>query len=67
MNYCITDIDSIIDTSNEFEGATMLWLQTVGPHLTIFFEVITFVAIECSNSANLTSASRMVGISNNNT
>lgn len=39
---------------------TVLWLQTVGGNLTLFFEIIVFVAIECSNCANLTSASRMV-------
>ena len=37
-----------------------MWLETVGPKITIFLEVITFVAIECSNCANLTSASRMI-------
>jgi hypothetical protein len=60
MNYCITDIDSLIDPSNQFQAYTTLWLQTVGVNLTIFFEIITFVGIECSNCANLTSASRMV-------
>ena len=32
----------------------------MGPNLTIFLEIIIFVAMECSNCANLTSASRMI-------
>ena len=43
-----------------FSAATVLWLEILGPKLTIFLEVIVFVAIECSNCANMTSASRMV-------
>ena len=58
----ITVWKSLVDISTvtSDRAYTVLWLQTVGPGLTIFFEIITFVAIECSNSANLTSASRMV-------
>jgi hypothetical protein len=64
MNYCITDIDSLVDPENPYGAATELWLQTVGPKLTVFFQIVTLVAIECSNCANLTSASRMVSFFN---
>jgi len=60
MNVCIQDLDSLIDPDNTQEAYTILWQQTVGHNPTIFFLLIVFVAIECSNCANLTSASRMV-------
>jgi len=36
------------------------WRQLLGVPLTVFLNVIIFVAIECSNCANLTSCARMV-------
>ena len=65
MNMCIQDLDSLIATDDDGGGSpqeayTILWQQLVGTGPTIFFLVILFVGIECSNCANLTSASRMV-------
>jgi amino acid transporter len=60
MNACITDIDSLIDPDANLDAATLLWQQTVGDRLALFFQIIVFVGIECSNCANLTSCSRMV-------
>jgi amino acid transporter len=62
MNACITDISYLTDRNNDVGAATLLWQDTVGDRLTLFFQVITFVGIECSNCANLTSCSRMVRI-----
>jgi amino acid transporter len=61
MNYCIQDLDELLDASGTNQQAyTLLWQSTVGDQATMFFLLIVFVAVECSNSANLTSASRMV-------
>jgi len=65
MNFCIQDINELIgnttdDTYAGQEAYTILWQQTVGKSATIFFLIIVFVAVECSNCANLTSACRMV-------
>ena len=66
MNYCITDLDSILPNITDdlavegHEAYTLLWLQTVGESTTIFFLFVVLIAIEFSNCANLTSAARMV-------
>ena len=60
MNVCVQDIDSLIDPNSTVNAYTALWIQTVGAKPTILFLFITFIAIECSNCANLTSASRMI-------
>ena len=66
MNFCVQDYDSLLPNINDDmkkegnEAYTLLWEQTVGKEVTIFFLVIVFVAIEFSNCANLTSAARMV-------
>ena len=56
----VADLDSLTDPENVTGAATTLWLQLMGVPLTVLCNVITFVAIECSNCANLTSAARMV-------
>lgn len=67
LNFCIQDVDSLISKSGTDDGSgnalpayTLLWQQTVGNNATIFFLGIVFIAVECSNCANLTSACRMV-------
>mmetsp|Transcript_18068 Transcript_18068/g.16363 ORF Transcript_18068/g.16363 Transcript_18068/m.16363 type:complete len:561 (-) Transcript_18068:150-1832(-) len=64
MNFCIQDLNSIIgqddDGSGLQESYVLLWRQLVGKDITVLFLVITLVAIECSNCANLTSAARMI-------
>ena len=66
MNYCITDYDSILPNINDdlaaegHEAYTLLWIQTVGKEVAVFFLFVTLIAIEFSNCANLTSAARMV-------
>lgn len=60
MNFCIQDIDSLINLNADTQAYTVLWQQTVGDGPCMFFLLIVFVAVECSNCANLTSASRMV-------
>lgn len=64
MNFCIQDVDSLLTDDDGNGGGTqaytVLWLQIVGRTGTIIFLVITLVAIECSNCANLTSAARMI-------
>lgn len=65
MNVCITDQTSLFpsvndDGSGAHQAYTLLWQQTVGTQGAVAFLVITIVAIECSNCANLTSAARMV-------
>lgn len=60
FNTCIQDYDELVDPNNPQEAYTTLWLSTVGKSLTIFFLIIVLVGIECSNCANMTSASRMV-------
>jgi amino acid transporter len=60
MNSCITDLDSLTNPDNTLDAATLLWQQTVGDDLTLLFQIIVFIGIECSNCANLTSCSRMV-------
>jgi len=60
MNFAIQDIDDLTNTDNPNGAATILWLQLLGVPLTVFLNVIIFVAIECSNCANLTSCARMV-------
>lgn len=47
MNFCIQDISSLTDSSSGGEAYTKLWQQIVGTNATIFFLVITIVAIEC--------------------
>eukprot|EP01038_Epipyxis_sp_PR26KG_P007533 gene7533-10266_t len=60
MNSCISDIDSLIDPNNTQQAYSILWQQVVGKDVTVFFLIIVLVGIECSNCANLTSASRMI-------
>jgi len=60
MNFAIQNIDDLTDADNPNGAATTLWLQLLGVPLTVFLNVIIFVAIECSNCANLTSCARMV-------
>lgn len=60
MNFAIQDLDALINASADQQAYTLLWQSIVGNSATLFFLVIVFVAIECSNCANLTSASRMV-------
>lgn len=60
MNACIQDLDSLVNSTNGEDSYTILWKQTVGKGGAVFFLIIVLVAIECSNCANLTSASRMV-------
>lgn len=61
MNACIPDLADLLGaTSETVEAYTVLWLRTVGLKGTVLFQILTLVAIECSNCANLTSASRMV-------
>ena len=73
MNFCIqgslscsTDDGCVLkgvfddDGSQANQAYTIIWQQTVGTQATVFFLVITLIAIECSNCANLTSAARMI-------
>jgi len=61
INFCITDYDALTgDATPSHASYVILWEQTVGPKVAVFFLVILFVGIECSNCANLTSASRMI-------
>lgn len=66
MNLCIQgDVESFLssvqdDDVGTNQAYTLLWKSTVGTSGTIAFMVITLVAIECSNCANLTSAARML-------
>eukprot|EP00668_Euglena_longa_P002926 GGOE01003421.1.p1 GENE.GGOE01003421.1~~GGOE01003421.1.p1 ORF type:complete len:593 (-),score=64.47 GGOE01003421.1:463-2208(-) len=60
MNFAIQDIDDLTNPDNVNGAATTLWVSLMGVPLTVFCNIITFVAIECSNCANLTSAARMV-------
>lgn len=65
MNYSIQgSIESLLpsddDGSQIHQAYTIIWERAVGPDATILFLVITLVAIECSNCANLTSAARMI-------
>lgn len=60
LNFSIQDIDTLINANTNQQAYTLLWQETVGDKATMFFLFIVFVAIECSNCANLTSASRMV-------
>jgi amino acid transporter len=50
----------LINANEDQQAYTLLWQELVGNNATQFFLFIVFVAIECSNCANLTSASRMV-------
>ena len=63
MNFCIPPggISTITygDDDNPQSYAT-LWDMTVGREVAVVFLLITLVAIECSNCANLTSAARMI-------
>ncbi len=64
MNFCIPQNGGIAaitqgDDDNPQSYAT-LWDITVGREATVVFLLITLVAIECSNCANLTSAARML-------
>jgi amino acid transporter len=60
LNYSIQDFDTLINANEDQQAYTLLWQELVGNNATQFFLFIVFVAIECSNCANLTSASRMV-------
>lgn len=69
MNFAIPSLDAVGATFNgsgdDGGGAAnqpyvIIWQSAVGTQGTIFFLIITLVAIECSNCANLTSASRMM-------
>ena len=66
MLFCVpaAGVASVLSADDDGVGLqaayTMVWLAAVGKQPTIFFLVITLVAIECSNCANLTSAARMV-------
>ena len=66
MNYCIQDINDLINLDADTQAYTVIWQQTVGNNGCMFFLFIVFVAVECSNCANLTSASRMVRKFNRN-
>mgnify|MGYP003385608622 CR=1 FL=1 len=66
MNVCIQgDVGSFLssvedDDTGTNQAYTLLWKSTVGTNGTVVFMIITLVAIECSNCANLTSAARML-------
>eukprot|EP00667_Euglena_gracilis_P002901 EG_transcript_2908 len=60
MNFAIQDIDSLVDPNNAVGAASTLWVSLMGVPLAVFCNVITFVAVECSNCANMTSCARMV-------
>lgn len=67
MNFAIPSLDVVLGFNDDNTALAQLsnayvtiWMSTVGRNGTIIFLVITLVAIECSNCANLTSASRMI-------
>jgi amino acid transporter len=60
MNFAIQNIDDLTNANNPNGAATTLWLQLLGVPLTVLLNIILFVAIECSNCANLTSCARMI-------
>lgn len=73
MNFCIqgslsckTDDGCVLkgvfddDGSQANQAYTLIWKESVGSNATVFFLVLTLIAIECSNCANLTSAARMI-------
>eukprot|EP00667_Euglena_gracilis_P005334 EG_transcript_5372 len=60
MNFAIQDVSALTDGNNAVGAASTLWVALMGVPLAVFCNVITFVAIECSNCANMTSAARMV-------
>jgi amino acid transporter len=47
MNFCIQDFDYIKNYSGSSEAYTIIWQSVVGTKATIFFLLITLVAIEC--------------------
>lgn len=53
LNYCLQG-------TGNYDDITSYWQSSVGDSATLVFLIITLVAIECSNCANLTSAARMV-------
>ena len=68
LNFSIQDFEALLNTDDTatddgnaaLPAYTILWQGLVGKPLTMFFLFINFVAFECSNCANLTSASRMI-------
>ena len=52
------DLPGLLAASTTQQPYTALWQQTAGDRAAIAFNVFVLVAIECSNCANLTSASR---------
>eukprot|EP00667_Euglena_gracilis_P005024 EG_transcript_5049 len=60
LNFAIQDMDDLTNSDNAVGAASTLWVSLMGVPLAVLCNVITFVAIECSNCANLTSAARMV-------
>jgi len=61
FNFTIQDLDELTADADGGDNAyVVMWLESVGYNAAVAFQVILFVAIECSNCANLTSASRMV-------
>lgn len=60
LNFSIQDLSTLVNADADQQAYTLLWTETVGKQATTFFLFICFIAIECSNCANLTSASRMV-------
>lgn len=59
-NSVVTDIDELTDPSNSLGAAVLLWQQICGTPIALLLLSITFVGVECSNCANLTSATRMI-------
>jgi len=71
MNFAIPSLEAVgaaASTGNDGDSGgdggspsyVTIWQSAVGTNGTIVFLIITLVAIECSNCANLTSASRMM-------
>lgn len=47
MNFCIQDFDYIVNYTGSSEAYTIIWQSVVGTKATIFFLLITLIAIEC--------------------
>ena len=65
MNFSVQgNIHSVLSSDDDGlqvkQAYTIIWEESVGERGSIFFLVLTLVAIAFSNCANLTSASRMV-------
>ena len=59
-NSVVTDIDELTDPGNSVGAAVLLWQQICGTPVALLLLSVTFVGVECSNCANLTSATRMI-------